>query len=139
MNRHLGTTSPSQPPKVGAPVFRPVDWQRLARANTHPLRVSILEVFGIDGGRTMSSTDLAYELQNPLANVNYHVTELAKHGLIVLSHRKKVRGATEHFYRLPGAAAKPSANGNGRTDARNGVVEQARGVEPTPASPVRAI
>jgi biotin operon repressor len=94
--------SATSPPSVTATVYRPVDWQRLALANTHPLRVSIMEVFGIDGGRRMSSTDLAYELQAPLANVNYHVNELAKHGLLVLSHRKRVRGATEHFYRLPG-------------------------------------
>jgi len=30
-----------------------MNWERLARANTHPLRISILEVFGIDGGRTL--------------------------------------------------------------------------------------
>jgi DNA-binding MarR family transcriptional regulator len=76
-----------------------VNWQLLARANTHPLRISILEVLGIDGGRTLSPTDLSLELQAPLSNVNYHVTALAQAGLIEIVRERQVRGAVEHFYR----------------------------------------
>jgi DNA-binding transcriptional ArsR family regulator len=76
-----------------------VNWQLLARANTHPLRVSILEVLGLDGGRTLSPKDLSLELQAPLSTVNYHVTELAKAGLLELVDQRQVRGAVEHFYR----------------------------------------
>jgi DNA-binding transcriptional ArsR family regulator len=79
----------------------PVDWEELARATAHPLRVSILEILGIDGGRTLSPSELSRELQIPLSNTNYHVTELAKAGLIELARQRQVRGATEHFYRLP--------------------------------------
>jgi DNA-binding transcriptional ArsR family regulator len=79
----------------------PVDWERLARATAHPLRVSILELLGIDGGRVLSPSDLSRELQIPLSNTNYHVTELAKSSLIELVRERQVRGATEHFYRLP--------------------------------------
>lgn len=75
-----------------------VDWQNLARANTHPLRVSILEVLGVDGGRTLSPKDLSVELQAPLSTVNYHVTELARSGLLELRGERQVRGAIEHFY-----------------------------------------
>ncbi len=82
----------------------PVNWERLARATAHPLRVSILEILGIDGGRVLSPSDLSRELQIPLSNTNYHVTELAKSGLIELERERQVRGATEHFYRLPEAA-----------------------------------
>ncbi len=82
----------------------PVNWERLARATAHPLRVSILEILGIDGGRVLSPSDLSRELQIPLSNTNYHVTELAKAGLIELVRERQVRGATEHFYRLPNAA-----------------------------------
>ena len=81
----------------------PVNWERLARATAHPLRVSILEILGIDGGRVLSPSDLSRELQIPLSNTNYHVTELAKSGLIELVRERQVRGATEHFYRLPGS------------------------------------
>lgn len=76
-----------------------MNWQLLARANTHPLRISILEVLALDGGRVLSPSDLSHELQMPLSNVNYHVTELAKTGLVELAFKRQVRGATEHFYR----------------------------------------
>src|SRR5690348_6947017 len=76
-----------------------LDWQRLARANTHALRISILEVLTIDGGRTLSPKDLSIELQAPLSTVNYHVTELAKADLLELTGERQVRGAVEHFYR----------------------------------------
>jgi len=89
----------------------PVNWERLARATAHPLRVSILEILGIDGGRVLSPSDLSRELQIPLSNTNYHVTELAKSGLIELVRERQVRGATEHFYRLPGLAGEAEANG----------------------------
>jgi predicted ArsR family transcriptional regulator len=81
-----------------------LDWEHLARATAHPLRISILEILGMDGGRTLSPSELSQELQIPLSNTNYHVTELAKAKLIELARQRQVRGATEHFYRIPGAA-----------------------------------
>ncbi len=90
----------------------PVSWERLARATAHPLRVSILEIIGLDGGRVLSPSDLSHELQIPLSNTNYHVTELAKAGLIVLVRQRAVRGATEHFYTLPEALPKVEAEGS---------------------------
>lgn len=90
----------------------PVDWEHLARSTAHPLRVSILEILGMDGGRTLSPSELCQELQIPLSNTNYHVTELAKSGLIEMVDQRQVRGATEHFYRLPGTAK--SSNGAAR-------------------------
>jgi len=92
----------------------PVDWENLARSTAHPLRVSILEILGMDGGRTLSPSELCQELQIPLSNTNYHVTELAKSDLIEMVDQRPVRGATEHFYRLPGVR---SANGNGAAAA----------------------
>ncbi|MGE5336070.1 MAG: ArsR/SmtB family transcription factor [Nitrososphaerota archaeon] len=97
----------------------PVDWEQLARASAHPLRISILEILGIDGGRVLSPNDLSHELQLPLSNTNYHVTELAKAGLIELVGKRPVRGATEHFYRLP---------------AGGGAGEGERGAEPAAAA-----
>jgi DNA-binding transcriptional ArsR family regulator len=79
----------------------PLDWERLARSTAHPLRVSIMEILGMDRGRTLSPNELSQELQIPLSNTNYHVTELAKAGLIELARQNQVRGATEHFYRIP--------------------------------------
>jgi predicted ArsR family transcriptional regulator len=88
-----------------------MDWQRLARANTHPLRISVLEVLALDDGRTLSPSDLSYELRVPLSNVNYHVTELVKSNLIELASQRQVRGATEHFYRLVDHSNGRSPNG----------------------------
>lgn len=85
----------------------PVNWEHLARATAHPLRISILEILGLDGGRTLSPSDLSLELQIPLSNTNYHVTELAKAGLIELIGQRQVRGATEHFYRIPTGGKEP--------------------------------
>jgi DNA-binding transcriptional ArsR family regulator len=98
----------------------PVNWERLARATAHPLRVSILEILGIDGGRTLSPTELSRELQIPLSNTNYHVTELAKAELIELVRQRQVRGATEHFYRLPSGS--------------NGAEKRTTGLEPATSS-----
>jgi hypothetical protein len=95
----------------------PVSWERLARATAHPLRISILEILGIDGGRVLSPSELSQELQIPLSNTNYHVTELAKADLIVLVRQRAVRGATEHFYTLPEALPKVEAEGATATQA----------------------
>jgi hypothetical protein len=81
----------------------PLNWEHLARATAHPLRISILEILGMDGGRTLSPSELSQELQIPLSNTNYHVTELAKAKLIEMASQRPVRGATEHFYRIPAA------------------------------------
>jgi DNA-binding transcriptional ArsR family regulator len=100
----------------------PIDWERLARATAHPVRIAILEVLGMDGGRTLSPSDIGLELQIPLSNTNYHVIELAKAGLIHLAHMRPVRGATEHFYRIPDPA--PAAVPT-RTEKRNADLEPA--------------
>jgi DNA-binding transcriptional ArsR family regulator len=108
----------------------PVDWEHLARATAHPLRVSVLEILGIDGGRTLSPSELSKELQIPLSNTNYHVTELANANLIELVRERQVRGATEHFYRIPVGAPKMNGNGNG--------VKRTMGLEPASALSTQA-
>ena len=106
-----------------------MDWQLLARANTHPLRISVLEALAMDGGRTLSPSDLSYELRVPLSNVNYHVTELVKSNLIELASQRQVRGATEHFYRMVN-------HSNGHSPADNGhrLKERTTGLEPATSS-----
>jgi DNA-binding transcriptional ArsR family regulator len=110
MNQHFLVLSPPMNPSNGHSANNghsngrdslPVDWEHLARATAHPLRISILEILGMDGGRTLSPSELSQELQIPLSNTNYHVTELAKAKLIELARQRQVRGATEHFYRIP--------------------------------------
>jgi DNA-binding transcriptional ArsR family regulator len=112
-----------------------MDWQRLARANTHPLRISVMEVLALDGGRTLSPSDLSFELRAPLSNVNYHVTELLKAGLIELTSERQVRGATEHFYREANGnrpASEHFQNGNGSNGNGNDE-KRVRDLEPAEA------
>jgi hypothetical protein len=115
-----------------------VNWQRLAEANTHPLRISVLEVLSMDGGRTLSPKDLSIELQAPLSTVNYHVTELAQSGLLELVGERPVRGATEHFYTA--AEGEPKRRDGHRNGNRrewwsgNGAPERTTGLEPATSS-----
>ena len=74
-------------------------WEHLARAEVHPLRISILEVLAIDNGRAMSPKELSFELQERLGNTAYHVKELARLGLLELAATEPRRGAVEHYYR----------------------------------------
>lgn len=81
---------------------------KFSRAMAHPLRVEILEAFGARGTHR-SPSDLAEDLGEPLGNVSYHVTRLAKAGAIELDKTEPRRGAMEHFYRLTAAGARMSA------------------------------
>ena len=98
-----------------------MNWELLARANTHPLRVSILEVLSLDDGRTHSPKDLSLELQAPLSTVNYHVTELRDTGMLEIVREHQVRGAIEHFYRLVDKTRKVRK----RTKSRNTAARKA--------------
>ena len=127
------STATTDPAATGTAGLLPVDWEHLARATAHPLRISILEILGMDGGRTLSPSELSQELQIPLSNTNYHVTELAKAGLIELADQRQVRGATEHFYRLP--VPVQSASGSaGETSWRRRPTKRTTGFEPATSS-----
>jgi predicted transcriptional regulator len=79
-----------------------IDWEQLARAETHPVRIDALELLRIDGGRALSPNEIAYELQLPLSNVSYHVNQLARAGFVEVVAHRDTRGATEHFFCLQG-------------------------------------
>jgi predicted ArsR family transcriptional regulator len=95
-----------------------MNWELLARSNTHPLRVSILEVLGMDDGRTLSPKELSLELQAPLSTVNYHVTELRRSDLVEVVDEQQVRGAIEHFYRAVDGSKKGRKPKGGRRATR---------------------
>lgn len=79
-----------------------VDWERVARAETHSLRVEILEALGAHGGSVLSPAELGRDLGHEVTGVAYHVRELEKKGLIKLVDSRPKRGALEHFYGLAG-------------------------------------
>jgi DNA-binding transcriptional ArsR family regulator len=76
-----------------------VDWQKLALAETHELRIQILELF--DGSDIpLSPKQLAGLTDEPIGNVSYHCNALRDAGLIELHHTEPVRGALAHYYGL---------------------------------------
>lgn len=74
-------------------------WERLARAETHALRLRILTRLQ-QAEEPMSAGQLRREFDLPQQNVAYHVAALREAGLIVETHTKQRRGALEHFYRV---------------------------------------
>lgn len=95
---YLSETAFAMPRQCDLPTG--IDWERLARAETHALRVAVLEVLAMDGGRTLAPNELAYELQVPLAKIIYHTTALHKARIIRQAHKHQVGGSFEHFYCL---------------------------------------
>jgi DNA-binding transcriptional ArsR family regulator len=69
---------------------------RLAKAAAHPLRMRILMILN---QRVASPVEIARELDEPLANVSYHVKMLESLECIELVSTTPRRGAVEHHYR----------------------------------------
>lgn len=80
-----------------------MDWEKLARAFVHPLRVQIYEAISTSS-KPMYSGDLVDQLENTYGGqVSFHLTALEEAGLIVLDHKERRRGATAKFYREAGS------------------------------------
>lgn len=77
-----------------------IDWEAVARAEVHPLRVRVMEHAAADPGRRFSSVDLAREWPDEkLGNLSYHVRELHGDGLLARAGHRTVRGAVQRYYR----------------------------------------
>lgn len=63
----------------------------------HPLRRKILRA--MDGDVVRSPTALGRSLGEALSSVSYHVRVLVECSCLVQVKERKVRGATQHFYR----------------------------------------
>lgn len=78
-----------------------IDWERVARVETHPLRLDILHRLAAST-EARSPVELSKLLDKPIGDVGYHVRVLAESGLIHLVKTRPVRGAVEHFYAIGG-------------------------------------
>lgn len=76
--------------------------QRQLRALSHPLRLRILSLLT---GASMSTAELARELEMNHAAVSFHMRKLADAGYIELVETRSVRGGKERRYR-PRAAGR---------------------------------
>ena len=88
----------------------PLDYQRIAEAFVHPLKLRILALMAeppsprhVGEGAPepgWSPNTLHVAAGEPLSNVSYHVRQLEKAGMIELVAVKQRRGALEHYYML---------------------------------------
>jgi hypothetical protein len=77
-----------------------IDWEEVGRLELHARRFGLLHLLSLDGGRTLSPSECAYELHTDTADANYHMRVLAESGIVRLAHSVRVRGVREHFYCL---------------------------------------
>lgn len=76
-----------------------IRWDRVAAVVMHPTQRRILQY--LDHNERASAVQIVRALDiGSLPSVSYHMTALAKRGLIEEVDSRPVRGAIEHFYAL---------------------------------------
>lgn len=75
------------------------DWSELVPKVVHPTKVAIIEAMARER-RPLSAHELEPLLGHEVALtlISYHLTKLAKLGVVEEVGSRQVRGATEHFY-----------------------------------------
>ncbi len=74
------------------------NWEKLARAETHPERLAILEA--LEGSQEpLSAVDLAPRIGSYSGKIAWHLAKLVDGDLIELVCTKQGRGNAEKFYR----------------------------------------
>jgi hypothetical protein len=79
------------------------DWEALVPLAIHPLRVAIIEAL-LWIGEPLSASNLTKIFDDEKLNlpgVSYHVTTLAKGGVLEEAWQRPVRGSVEKFYFFP--------------------------------------
>jgi DNA-binding transcriptional ArsR family regulator len=71
-----------------------------ARMLAHPIRRRILR--RLEEAKFASPAELGRELELPVATVSYHMRVLRSNGAVKQVKTRRVRGATEHFFRSTG-------------------------------------
>jgi len=77
-----------------------IDWEHVGRLEIHPRRFGLLQILSMDGNRTLSPNECAFELHTNIADAHYHMNVLMESGVVRLAHVMPVRGTKEHFYCL---------------------------------------
>jgi hypothetical protein len=75
------------------------DWEALVPLVAHPTKVAVIEAMTYIG-RPLSASMLreVFNWEWTLSRVSYHVTTLAKFGVLIKVGERPVRGAMERFY-----------------------------------------
>jgi hypothetical protein len=74
----------------------------------HPIQVDVLEVVGLDGGRLLSVTEIAFEVQRPRTTVGYHVRRLVGDRILGAWAPRGSRNARKRYFWSGGYAHRSS-------------------------------
>jgi hypothetical protein len=102
LSRNRPLVRPSRAATQGDEGF---DWESLIPLFVHPVKVAVIEALAWIG-QPLSSAELSTILAgraHSLGVVAYHVSRLAKLGVIEVTHERQTRGARETYYFFPGS------------------------------------
>lgn len=113
MSERTSTTQPhpetSQPQRNGHNGSDPIDWGALLSRSIHPTRLWIIEAMRvIDRPISASELEDVFEGKQTTSAISYHMTTLAKIGIVEQVEMQQVRGAWKRLYVFT-AAVKPAA------------------------------
>jgi len=87
----------------------PLDWGALLSRSIHPTRLWIIEAMRvIDRPLSASELEDVFERKQSTSAISYHMTTLAKIGIVKQVEMQQVRGAWKRLYVFT-AAVKPTA------------------------------
>lgn len=91
-----------------------LDWGALLSRSVHPTRLWIIEAMRvIDRPLSASELEQILDRKQSTSAISYHLTTLAKIGIVKLADMQQVRGAWKRLYVFT-TAVKPSPPGGGR-------------------------
>ena len=86
----------------------PVDWEGLARAETYPVRIAIIDLLQRDGRQPLTAKEIAAELQLPYSNIAQHVNVLLANRILISAGHRMTRGTAARLVCLEGRVPPPS-------------------------------
>ena len=79
-----------------------IDWEAVARAETHTLRLRIIEYAAADPERDFAAVDLANEWGFPVPNVAHHLRELHQGQFLERARDRRTGGSPARCFRASG-------------------------------------
>lgn len=103
------STAQSRPERNGHNESDPLDWGALLSRSIHPTRLWIIEAMRvIDRPISASELEDVFEGKQSTSAISYHVTTLAKLGIVEQVEMRQVRGTWKRLYVFT-AAVRPAA------------------------------
>jgi hypothetical protein len=88
----------------------PLDWGALLSRSVHPTRLWIIEAMRvIDRPLSASELEHVFDASQSTSAISYHLTTLAKIGIVKLVDLQQVRGAWKRLYVFTAAVRPPAS------------------------------